>query len=440
VTVSYELPRFVIAQPAKGGATRYYWTLPGYYRKLRCTLHKQHETALGADFDAMAKKAAVLNGLFDEWDAARLGEPATSELGAAPGSVDWLFRTYKASNAWKEKVSKRTRPDHDRTIAILCNIVTKKGARIGGYNIKAITPKSADKLYEKIRDTPKRKGKTQRPRVAEKVVAIARKAWKVVRRLHPGLFDADVPNPWIGVEMTRRTKATKPAVTRDDVYAFAWGAIERGHAEAAAAAVICFEWLQRPENVLAGYVTWSGYRGVNAPNAILIEHHKTGEKVLHPLQAPGADGKPVLFYEEAEEVLAQLPKRGVSIVLRAYENGTVKAWDAMQMARLVKGLRAPLGLPDTFTLDACRHGGMTELEEAELTDGQGRALSGHRSKAYEGYAKRTERRALAATRKRHAHVLAMAVADGVTPAKNYEIPDQGEIAEQSQGEHHPKFG
>ena len=62
------------------------------------------------------------------------------------------------------------------------------------------------------------------------------------------------------------------------------------------------------------------------------------------------------------------------------------------------------GLPATFTLDACRHGGMTELEEAELTDGQGRALSGHRTqRAYEGYAKRTLERALPATRKRYAH-------------------------------------
>ena len=46
---------------------------------------------------------------------------------------------------------------------------------------------------------------------------------------------------------------------------------------------------------------------------------------------------------------------------------------------------------------------MTELEEAELTDGQGRALSAHKSRAYEGCAKRTMERALAATRKRHAH-------------------------------------
>jgi hypothetical protein len=48
---------------------------------------------------------------------------------------------------------------------------------------------------------------------------------------------------------------------------------------------------------------------------------------------------------------------------------------------------------------------MTELEEAGLTDGQGRALSAHSSRAYEGYAKRTEERALAATRKRHAFLL-----------------------------------
>jgi hypothetical protein len=50
---------------------------------------------------------------------------------------------------------------------------------------------------------------------------------------------------------------------------------------------------------------------------------------------------------------------------------------------------------------------MTELEEAELTDGQGRALSGHKTaQAYRGYAKETMMRALAATRKRHAHLLA----------------------------------
>jgi hypothetical protein len=59
------------------------------------------------------------------------------------------------------------------------------------------------------------------------------------------------------------------------------------------------------------------------------------------------------------------------------------------MARLVRKMRERLGLLATFTLDACRHGGMTELEETELTDGHGRALSGHRpQRAYEGYTDR----------------------------------------------------
>jgi hypothetical protein len=72
-------------------------------------------------------------------------------------------------------------------------------------------------------------------------------------------------------------------------------------------------------------------------------------------------------------------------------------------------MRHKMGLPAAFTLDACRHGGMTELEEAELTDGQGRALSAHKTgSAYSGYAKRTMERALSATRKRHAHLLANA--------------------------------
>jgi len=62
-------------------------------------------------------------------------------------------------------------------------------------------------------------------------------------------------------------------------------------------------------------------------------------------------------------------------------------------------MRKKLKLPKHFTFDACRHGGMTELEEAELTDGQGRALSAHRTQqSYAGYAKRTEKRMLSATR------------------------------------------
>jgi hypothetical protein len=65
---------------------------------------------------------------------------------------------------------------------------------------------------------------------------------------------------------------------------------------------------------------------------------------------------------------------------------------------------------------------MTELEEAELTDGQSRALSAHKSQqAYEGYAKRTIERALSATRKRHAHRLANVPRTNIQNARQNDI-------------------
>jgi integrase len=224
--------------------------------------------------------------------------------------------------------------------------------------------------------------------------------------LHPGEFNRDLPNPWDGVTLRRRVKKKKPAVTRDQVYQFAWGCIERNRPEPAAAAVICFEWLQRPENVLAGALRWPDYRSKDWQNAIRIAHYKTGATVWHPLQ----DDDGTLFYPEAEAVLSRLPRRGVPMILRELKTRKGVAYKPFSYSgfeKIVQQMRKAIGLPSYFTLDACRHGGMTELEEAALTEGQGRALSGHKTaQGYRGYAKETFDRALAATRKRHAHRVA----------------------------------
>lgn len=396
------LPRYVIAKPLASGRTGFYFNVPTRYRKLGCSISNE---PLGSDYivacgeDGNGGRAAALNGLFDEWDTLQRGQPVAGERAPVYGTVDWLFREYKQSKAYLEKVASRSRPDYERTMLLVTDIVTKKGDRIGQRKIKSITPVSADKIYEIIIAGPR----GERLRQGEKAVALCRRAWRVVHRMHPGEFDRQVPNPWDGVTRKRRVKKTKAAVTREQVYAFAWGSIEHGQPGAAAAAVICFEWLQRPENVLAGYLRWSDYRSKEWPNAIKIEHHKTGAVVWHPLE----DEDGTKFYADGEAVLANLPHLGISMILREVSEGVTKPYSFSGMQKIVHTMRDKLGLPSTFTLDACRHGGMTELEEAELTDGQGRALSAHKSQqAYEGYAKRTMERALSATRKRHAHRLA----------------------------------
>ena len=417
---------YVITKPLRSGATGFYFNIPKRYRDLGCTIPNEplgNDYALACGENGDGGRAAALNQLFNEWDATRRGQPIDHGTLTRYGTVDWLFREYKASKAYLEKVSIRSRPDYERTMLLITDLVTKKGDKLGGRSIKSISPVSADKIYSLIIAGPR----GERLRQGEKAVALCRRAWRVVHRLYPAEFNRDVPNPWDGVTRKRRTKKTKAAVIREQVYQFAWGSIERGNPQAAAAAVICFEWLQRPENVLAGYLRWSDYRSAGWPTAIKIEHHKTGAVVWHPLEEM-TDGGLVKFYDEAEQVLAKLPRLGVPMILRQVSKDVSKPYSFSGMQKIVHTLRDKIGLPSSFTLDACRHGGMTELEEAALTDGQGRALSAHKTnQAYSGYAKRTIDRALSATRKRHAHRLANAT--GTTIQNDARNSIQNEIAD-----------
>lgn len=407
-----KLPRHVIAKPLASGLTGFYYNVPSKYRSMGCPLANE---PLGMDFAKACTRAETLNGLFDEWDEARKGLPVSGISAPRIGTVDWLFREYRQSKAYTEKVAVRSRKDYEWAMRELCEMITKKGDRIGSRPIKSITPRGADKIYDRL--TLGSKG--PRLRTAEKIVLLCRKAWRVVHRLYPQEFNKDVPNPWPGVTMKIRVKVTKPAATREQVYVFAHGCIECGEVECAAVAVICFEWLQRPENVIAGHIKWTGYRTGHKPT-IRIEHHKTGAVIDHPLE----DGD-FKFYAEAEAVLSHLKRRGIPMILREVEDGKSKPYSFSGMQKIVQRMRKEIGLPKEFTLDACRHGGMTELEEAELTEGQGRALSAHRTReSYAGYAKRTEARMLSATRKRHAHMLANQLATSVQNATDDSVQNE----------------
>jgi len=99
------------------------------------------------------------------------------------------------------------------------------------------TPRAADKIYDKIITGPN----GLRLRQGEKVVGLCRKVWRIMRRLHPELFDRKHPNPWHDFTLKSRTKNKKHAVSREEFYKFAWGCIKEGQPEPAAVSVICFD-------------------------------------------------------------------------------------------------------------------------------------------------------------------------------------------------------
>ena len=182
--------------------------------------------------------------------------------------------------------------------------------------------------------------------------------------------------------------------------------VHLGHPALGAAPLICFEWLQRPENVLGGAISWTDYRPAHHPRHVRIEHWKTKKMVWQPLEDDHG-----LLFPEIENLLG---RRWLGLACRlsclspsvgprqtGSERRTPSLYSLEHARHLVQEARAAASLPTHVTLAACRHGGMTELGDSDLTEQQIMALSTHATpQAARVYVKRTEVQRKTAARKR----------------------------------------
>jgi len=99
--------------------------------------------------------------------------------------------------------------------------------------------------------------------------------------------------------------------------------------------------------VLAGHLTWSDIRPSAQPRHVRIDHHKTGEKVIQPLE----DAQGPLF-PELETYLNGLPRIGLSVVLTPGERGKSRPYSDSYARRVVREARRRAGLPEHVTLAA----------------------------------------------------------------------------------------
>lgn len=342
--------------------------------------------ALGCDYGAAKARADHLNTYLDNW---RRDKTADKSLDLSPnfGTVDWWFETYFRSHAFR-RLSDRTHPGYRWHLQKIASIETDMGGRLGDLRASSITPAAVDKIYARLT-------KTGTYRTANNVIDTGRMAWRVVQRAYPKQFVDQ--NPFAGVLRTHKSTSIV-AATREQVLALA-DAIERtGHLHLAVAPLVCFDWLQRPENLIAGYLKWCHYRPSGRPGHVMIRHHKNDVDVWHPLE--DEDGP---FYPELEARLSALSRLGVPVVVTPGGRGTPHTYSRGYAQRIVRNARIAAGLPDHLTLTACRHGGMTELGDAELTEQGIMSLSGHtRPDAARRYVKKTEHQRLAASRRRRA--------------------------------------
>lgn len=367
--------------------------------------------ALGQDFRAARALAEELNAELDAW---RSGQ----ETGGRPqiGTVDWMFTRYQTHDAFRE-LGQATREGYRRHMGIISDLRMKNGARFGVVDVRRIDPRAADRLYSRLKDwtpadrvgadpdAPSAPRAEPRLRQASYAVAVFRMAWRIVRRMHPDVVPAE--NPFSGIRQTRPRKAeTKTPASREEAYRLAETLRDMGHPGLGAAALICFEFVQRPENVLGGAFAWTDYR---PGEAVHIEHWKTGEVADLPLFAFGPGGARIALFPEFEDFMAGVPRLGVPVALwdgRSQRRGkaaapVAKPYQKRHAHSVVAKARARAGLPETVTLAACRHGGMTELGSAELTEAEIMAVSRHADpRAARLYVKRTESQVANGLRKR----------------------------------------
>jgi len=382
------------------GKVAYFWAPHDRWIKRGFTISSE---ALGQDYGAARERADMLNRLFDDWRAGR-GERKNLDRHPGVGTVEWLVNRYMRGGM--EKVSARSRPEYERAFNLVLRHKTTIGTEVGAAPIRTMTTLGVEKIYKALQKGTRVK---KRLNQANKCMIRMARAWDWVFKRYPNKFPVPAVNPFRAVELTHGKGTTKPA-SREEAYALHRALVAAGEPHLAAVPLISYEWHQRPENMLAGHLTWADYRPAERPNAVRVLHHKTGEVVWLPLVA--RNGEPL--FPELTAYLDALERLGVPIVLMQPKPlgeqipGPAKPFLLRTARTRVRRAASKAGLPEWLTLAACRHGGLTELGDAELTESGIIALSGHRtSDAARGYVKRTEAQREAGLLKRRAWVQAV---------------------------------
>jgi hypothetical protein len=266
-------PKYMIEKRLSSGAVAYYWNPTKRDLDAGLTLHGE---ALGNSYGPAVERANELNRQLDAW---RQGRGAVQSLDLQPGTgtLDWLIERYYRSRAF-EKISARVQPGYRRELSLVTNQPPRTRQRAGTLRLSQISALFVDKLYARLLVGPKKK---RRVRQANVCVSRVARAWEVVRRLYPKIVPTQ--NPFSEVICETDKQGIIPA-TRKEAYALSEAIAKKGHPHLSVVPLICFEWFQRPENVLDGYLTWADWRPSSRPRHVQVVHHKTGARVWQPLE------------------------------------------------------------------------------------------------------------------------------------------------------------
>lgn len=406
----HPLPRYTRRKWLKGSQSwGYYFEPPTWARaasrdRAECPVGAEE---LGLEYEAAVRRVeTVLLPAFDTWRVRGVCEPVK---GKAPfGTLDWLFAAYRDTDKFR-RLDKGTRALHEAGFNLVGRYILKDGRKLGSIRLPLIDTGVIDPLYEKlllVTDAgPDGKPITRERRTTvNHAMKSCRRAWNVALRLHP----KDVPalNPFARMGLIAATGMVPEAHYGELLEAVA-AADGLGMASLGTAFMVTWEWLQRQEHIFTAFEL-AHYRPKDRPDEVLIVHPKNGEAVWVPLFDKGSP----LFPELMARMDAMKRGRvGGLFFMRDWPDAIAKVplpWATSSGAldfvkKKTKEVVRAAGLRDELSFTSFRHGGLTELGNADLTDTQIRALSRQKSsKVLPRYIKRTQSQIITGTMKRRA--------------------------------------
>jgi hypothetical protein len=198
-----------------------------------------------------------------------------------------------------------------------------------------------------------------------------------------------------------------PTATFAELQAFRAKAKEMRYSSLATAALIGWEFVQRRVDIFATFEV-AHYRPKEHPNAVRVLHEKTREENWIPL----FDDKGAPIYPELMAELDAIKRERIAGLMIRRDWGDRVPWpvwpspdnpDLTYMSRKVKEVMQAAGLRPELTFASFRHGGFTEMGDAELSDRMIMAQGRHKSpKVLKRYVKRTMRQVAEGAKRRRA--------------------------------------
>jgi hypothetical protein len=200
------LPRYILRKPGKHG-WNFYFNPPAWARAAGCPLHNE---PLGSDYAAVVLRAeTVLLPAFDAWCS---GDEASSTIGAAPGTLEWVFSEYRSDRRYTE-LEGHTRRNHEVGFRLVGGFLLSDGRRLGQIRLASITSDVIDTLFDKLlvikeTDAAGNTVKRERRPTINHAMKSCRRAWNIAQRRKPALVPALNPFAKMGLKSSNRETPT----------------------------------------------------------------------------------------------------------------------------------------------------------------------------------------------------------------------------------------